>query len=79
VENRNDSARHGCTPYSRQARATVASPIFKCLPNSRLDQCVTPYLRGGGRSVAATISRWSRRRGRPDRASSSNPARPRAA
>jgi hypothetical protein len=46
VENRNDSARHGATPYSRHARATVASPIFKCLPNSRLDQCVTPYRRG---------------------------------
>jgi hypothetical protein len=79
VENRNDSARHGATPYSRHARATVASPIFKCLPNSRLDQCVTPYRRGGGRSVAATICRWSRCRGRPDRAWSSNPARPRAA
>jgi len=49
VENRNDSARQGCTPYSRHANGAGASPIFKCLPRSRLDQCVNPCLRGGGR------------------------------
>ena len=57
VENLNVSARHGCTPYSRHAVATVAFPIRRCRPNSRLDQCVTPYFFGGGRSVADTIAR----------------------
>ena len=79
VENRNDSARHGCTPYSRHARATVASPMPRWRASSRLDQCVTPYFFGGEVNVVATTARWSTRRGRPERGSSARPARPEAA
>jgi hypothetical protein len=54
-------------------------PDLQMLAQQPAGQCVTPYFRGGGRNVAATICRWSTCCGRPDRASSANPARPRAA
>ena len=63
-------------PYSRHARATVASPIPRCAASNRLDQCVIPSFFGGGVSVAATILRWSIVRGRPERASSASPPIP---
>ena len=62
--------------YLRQARATVASPMPRCLPSSREDQCVTPSLAGGGSSVVAMIAASSTVVGRPDRSSSANPAKP---
>ena len=68
VENLKVSHRHGATPYSRHAQATVASPILRCFASRRLDQCVTPSFFGGGFSVADTILRWSTVRGRPERA-----------
>lgn len=71
--------RHGLTWYLRQARATVASPIPSCLPNSRDDQWVTPSLSGGGSNVAAMIAASSTNFGRPLRGSSSSPAIPCAA
>src|SRR3954451_6087085 len=43
--------------------------------SSRLDQCVTPYLAGGGASVVAITLARSISRGRPERGSSSKPAR----
>ena len=71
--------RQGCTPYSRQARATVAYPTRRCRASSRLDQWVNPYFLGGGRSVAAITARCSTvRGGRPGRGSSSRPAMPRS-
>src|ERR1019366_7188097 len=76
VENLNVSTRHGVAPYSRQALATVAFPIPRCRASNLEDQCVTPYLRGGGASVAATTSRCSTVRGLPERGSSSSPGRP---
>jgi hypothetical protein len=76
VENLNVCARHGCTPYSRQARATVALPTFNRAPSSREDQCVTPSFFGGGLSVSAMIRSWSSARGRPVRGSSVSPAIP---
>lgn len=56
VENLNVPDLHGATPYSRQARATVAFPMPRCPANNRDDQCVTPYFFGGGINVADTIS-----------------------
>ncbi len=79
VENLKVSRRHGLTPYLRQARATVASPIPKWLPSSRDDQWVTPSLAGGGSRVAAMIAASSIVFGRPGRCSSSRPAIPWAA
>ena len=76
VENRNDSARHGCTRYSRHALATVASEIPRCRANRRVDQCVTASLFGGGFSVAVMIAAWSIERGRPDRGWSASPTIP---
>lgn len=73
----NVSTRHGTTPCSRQAAlATVAFPIVRCRASNLDDQCVTPYLRGGGARVAATTYRCSTVRGLPERESSSSPARP---
>ena len=57
VENLNVSDRHGATPYSRQARATVASPIPRWAESNRPDQCATPSFFGGAFNVAATIRR----------------------
>lgn len=57
MENRNDSARQSCTPWARQARATVAGLTFNRVASSRDDQCVTPGRFGGGVSVAVTIAR----------------------
>ena len=57
MENLNVPDRQGCTPYSRQAVATVLFPIPKCFPSSRDDQCVTAYFFGGRRSIADTILR----------------------
>ena len=65
VENRNDSARHGWTRYSRHALATVASEIPSCRASSRVDQCVTASLFGGGRNVAVMIAAWSIERAGP--------------
>ena len=76
VENLNVSHRQGATPYSRHARATVASPIPSCAASSRLDQCVIPSFFGGALSVAAMIRQWPIVRGRPGRASSDNPPIP---
>ena len=75
----NVSTGHGCTPYSRHAVAIVPLLIPRWRPNSREDQCVTPYFFGGGANVTATIRRWSIVRGRPERGSSSRPASPSAA
>ena len=63
VENRNDSARHGLTPYARHARATCVLLIFSWPASSRLDQCVTPYFFGGGFNVSATIAAVVQRHG----------------
>lgn len=71
-------SRQGATPYSRQAFATVEWSIPSRAANSREDQWVTPSFFGGGRSVAATIARWSIRRGRPDRSWSASPSIPEA-
>jgi hypothetical protein len=38
VENLNVSHRHGCTPYSTHARATVAWSMPSRVTHSRLDQ-----------------------------------------
>ena len=76
VENRNDSAHQGWIPASRQIAATVASAIFRCRPSSLVVQCVTPYLFGGGFSVAAMTLARSTSRGRPERGPSTSPARP---
>jgi len=67
----NEADRQGWIPASRQITATVASPMPRCLPNSRVDQCVTPYFFGDRRTLAR-----STRRGRPERGSSTRPARP---
>jgi hypothetical protein len=48
----------------------------KCRPNSRLDQCVTASVAGGGSNVAAMIAASSMVFGRPGRGSSSSPASP---
>ena len=53
VENLNDLARHGCTPYSRQPWRLRGSEIPRWRASSRDDQCVTPYFFGGGVNVAA--------------------------
>lgn len=68
VENRNDSLRQGWIPASRQIAATLASPMPRCLASSRVDQCVTAYFFGGGRSVAAITRARSMLRGRPSAA-----------
>ena len=52
VENLNVSDRHGCTPSSRHAFATVRCSTFRCAASNRDDQCVIPSLFGGGVSVA---------------------------
>lgn len=69
VENLNDSAFHGFTPYERHARwITDGLTLSRSLSN-RLDQYVTPSCFGGGFNVSATIARWSKipgpRKGRP--------------
>ena len=76
VENLNVSTRHGATPTSRHALATVVLLVFRCCANSREDQCVTPYFFGGGSNVVAMIFLRSTIRGRPERGSSSSPASP---
>jgi hypothetical protein len=48
----------------------------KCRLNSRLDQCVTASVAGGGSDVAAMIAASSMVFGRPGRGSSSSPASP---
>ena len=48
----------------------------KTVLETALNECVTPYFFGGGIKVAETISQRSRLRGRPERASSSRPAKP---
>jgi hypothetical protein len=68
--------RHGCTRYSRQARATVALLTLSRAPSSREDQCVTPIRLGGGLNVSAMTRSWSSARGRPGRGSSVNPPTP---
>lgn len=45
-------------------------------PSNRVDQCVTPYFFGGGFSVVAMTLARSTLRGRPERGSSTSPARP---
>lgn len=67
---------HGLTSYSRQAFATVLWLIPRRAASKREDQCVTPSFFGGGASVAATIARWSIRRGRPDRSWLASPSMP---
>lgn len=69
-------SRHGCTPTSRHALATVPLDVFNLAASSRDDQWVTPRLFGGVRKVAAMIASRSTVRGRPDRASSTSPAIP---
>ena len=59
VENLNVSAFHGFTPYRFQAAAIVTWLVPNRSASSRDDQCVTPKLFGGGRSVSATIRRGS--------------------
>lgn len=54
VENLNVSTRHGWTPYSRHAVATVLFPMPRCRASSLVDQCVTPYFFGGGANVTDT-------------------------
>jgi hypothetical protein len=76
VENLNVSVRHGLIPYFLHARATVASPTPSWLASSRVDQCVTANVAGGGSSVAARIAASSTVFGRPERGSSSRPAIP---
>jgi hypothetical protein len=66
VENLNVWRRQGWTPYRRQARATVASPIPSCPANSRVDQWVTANVCGGGSSVAVMMSSSATVLGRPD-------------
>lgn len=56
------SSRNGATMYSRQAVATVLWSIPRQDASNREDQCVTSSLLGGGRRVAAKISRLSIRR-----------------
>jgi hypothetical protein len=51
VENLKVSARQGCTPYSRQMRAIVSRLTPSSRASSRVDQCVTPSLTGGGLRV----------------------------
>ena len=76
VQNLNISTRHGATPTSRQAFATVELAVFRCVASSRDDQGVTPYFFGGGSNVVAMILPRSTTRGRPDLGLSSRPARP---
>ncbi len=56
VENLNVSTRHGATPYSRHALATVALLTPSRRASSREDQCVTPNDFGGGFRVADTTA-----------------------
>ena len=79
VENLNVSAFHGRIPNSFHALVMVTWLTFSRAASSRLDQCVTPRLAGGGTSVSATIWRWSMVRGRPGRSSSTRPATPASA
>ena len=78
VENLNVSAFHGLIPKSFHAWAIVTWLTFNRAASSRLDQCVTPRLFGGGVNVASTIRRGSTVRGRPGRSSSASPANPRS-
>ncbi|GAA3512718.1 hypothetical protein GCM10022262_40870 [Georgenia daeguensis] len=73
------SAFHGLTPNSFHTPATVEWSRPNRAASSRLDQCVTPRLSGGGTNVAAITSARSTRRGRPVRDSSTNPLSPRSA
>ena len=79
VENLNVSRRQGCSPYSRHTSATFTFERPISAASSRLDQCVTPSLRGGGSSVRSTIATSSVVRGRPGLRRSSSPPRPSAA
>ena len=76
VENLNVSAFHGLTPYSFQIAATVECSIPSRSANSRLDQCVTPRLFGGGVNVAVITFARSTLRGRPGGRTPSRPASP---
>ena len=76
VENLNVSAFHGLTPYSFQIAATVEWSIPSRSASSRLDQCVTPRLFGGGVKVAVMILARSTLRGRPGGRTPSRPASP---
>src|SRR5215207_9779300 len=76
VENLNVSTRQGCRPHFFHVVETVKSLIPRCLPSSRLDQCVTPSASGGGSSVTSTISVWLIVGGRPGLARSSSPLSP---
>jgi hypothetical protein len=59
----NVSAFHGRIPNSFHALVMVTWLTFSRAASSRLDQCVTPRLAGGGTNVSATICRWSMVRG----------------
>jgi hypothetical protein len=76
VENLKVCNRHGCTPTSRHAFATVLLDVFNLDASNRDDQCVTPKLFGGVRRVAAMIASRSTVRGRPERGSSTRPSIP---
>ena len=76
VENLNVCRRQGWTPYRRQARATVASPIPSCRASSRVDQWVTANFWGGGSSVAVMMSSSATVLGRPDLGASPNASIP---
>src|SRR6476620_5640845 len=78
VENLNVSDRHGCTPTSRQAFATVPLLVPSCAASNRDDQWVIPSFFGGGASVTEMILDRSTSRGRPDRGSSIRPSIPSA-
>jgi len=76
VENLNVSAFHGLTPKSFHAWAIVTWLTFNRAASSRLDQCVTPRLFGGGVNVAVITAERSTLRGRPGGRTPSRPARP---
>jgi hypothetical protein len=78
VENLNVSDRHGCTPTSRQAFATVLLLVPRWAASNRDDQWVIPNFFGGGFRVTEMIFDRSTSRGRPDRGSSINPSIPSA-
>jgi hypothetical protein len=79
VENLNVSVRHGCSPHLRQIRATHTFEMPSRAASSRLDQCVTPSVPGGGSSVASTTATSSTCGGRPGFGRSSSPPMPSAA
>ena len=55
VENLNVSVFHGRIPNSFHGLVMVTWLTFSRAASSRLDQCVTPRLAGGGTNVSATI------------------------